>query len=802
MSTEATATREDLVTVEIDGQAYQARKGQMIIEVTDANGIEVPRFCYHPKLPVAANCRMCLVQVENVPKPLPACATPVADGMKIFTRSDFARDAQRSVMEFLLINHPLDCPICDQGGECELQDLSLGYGRDVSRFAETKRVVPDPDIGPLIATGMTRCIHCTRCVRFLEHVAGEKELGGIGRGEHTRIAAYIGATIGSELSGNVIDVCPVGALTSKPFRFRARAWELVRHPAVAPHDCLGSNLMLHSRGGQVLRAVPAENEEVNEVWLSDRDRFSYEGCNSDDRLLSPWVRDDAGEWHEASWEDALKRVGTGLRTALGNGGGDALGILASPSVTLEEHFLLAALAEGLDCPNLDHRLRQLDFSDQERTPLFPWLGCAIAEVEAADAILLVGSNIRKEQPLLGLRVRKAARAGAAVMAVNPVDYPFAFPLAARRIVRPSAMATELAGILAALFATRGETPPPEVQGLLADIRPTPEQEAMAARLARAERPLLFLGMGALSSPWLATLRLLVALLAEGAGGRWGQLPDGGDAAGAWLAGVLPHRVAGGVGRERVGLDARAMLAAPRRAYLLYGCEPDEDFADPLLTRTALGAADFVAACTAFESPRLRELCQVLLPIVPFTETAGTLVNCEGRWQEFRAAVDPAGDSRPGWKVLRVLANRLELPGFDYLSADEVREAVRARVGDRTPRNELAPGAVDMPAPGTGLERVGDVPIHAVDALVRRARSLQATPDGQWPRVVRLAPEDARRLGLEHAERVQVVQGEGSALLPLVVDATVAPGAVWIPAALPETAGLGPLQGAVRLEAAD
>ena len=467
---------DDTVTIEIDGHPCEVRKGAMVIEAADAAGIAIPRFCYHKKLTVAANCRMCLVEVERAPKPLPACATPVMDGMKVITTSETARGAQRSVMEFLLINHPLDCPICDQGGECELQDLAMGYGRGVSRFTERKRVVPDKNLGPLIATDMTRCIHCTRCVRFGAEVAGLPELGATGRGEDMRIGTFIERSVDSELSGNVIDVCPVGALTSKPFRFRARAWEMVQREGIAAHDAIGSNLYVHVRRGRLLRVVPRENEAVNEVWLSDRDRFSYEGLYTEDRLLRPRVRDGEGAWQETDWEIALDAAADAIRAVLDAQGPAGIGALASPVATTEEHYLLQTLVRGFGGTNLDHRLRQSDFGDQDEAPAWPSLGMALADLEGADAVLLVGSNVRKEQPLAGLRLRKAALAGASVFAVNPVDHVFNFDLAGRIVVSPDRMAGELAGIarVAASRETGGD-------GAAADT--TAEQQDVAAALA-------------------------------------------------------------------------------------------------------------------------------------------------------------------------------------------------------------------------------------------------------------------------------------------------------------------------------
>ena len=793
MSARPDIPAEDRITVEINGQAYEARKGQMLIEVADANGIPIPRFCYHPKLPIAANCRMCLVEVEKAPKPLPACATPLMDGMKVWTESDYAREAQKSVMEFLLINHPLDCPICDQGGECELQDLSLGYGRDVSRFVEAKRAVADEDIGPLIATEMTRCIHCTRCVRFLEHIAGQKELGGIGRGENTRIGTYVGQAIGSELSGNVIDVCPVGALTSKPFRFRARAWEMSRHASVAPHDCIGSNLWLHARRGEVLRAAPRDNEAVNEVWLSDRDRFSCEGLGSPERLTVPMIREGDG-WREADWDEALTAAAQILKEA----DPARLGILVSPSATLEEMHLLAGLARGLGCANIDHRLRRSDFAGQESAPLFPGLGCSLEELEQADCVLLVGSNVRKDQPIAGHRLRKAWRRGATLMAVNPVDYDFHFELAHKAIVRPSRMVAALAGI-ARVLSERGGAPAPEtaVAALIADAVVDEGHRAMAEALAGAERAQVLLGLAADMHPAASALEALAAYVARAAGAGWGRLADGANAAGAWLAGVLPHREAGGAPRVSPGMDAASMVAGGMGACLLFGCEP-ADFADPARAAAAFASAGQLIVMSPFVSEALKAHARLLLPVAPFSETSGTFVNAEGRWQSFAGAVPPLGEARPGWKVLRVLGNLLEIGGFTYMSSEEVRDELRGLVAGK----EVAAGtpAVAGWQGGEGLERIGVPAPYAVDALVRRAGALQAAPDGQaaW---VRIHPADAGRLGLAEATRVKVKQGGAEAVLDLILDERVAEGAAWVPSGVAGSETLGAAFGLLELEPA-
>jgi NADH-quinone oxidoreductase subunit G len=776
MSAKPDSVAEDMLNIEIDGKPFRARKGAMIIEVADANGITIPRFCYHKKLPVAANCRMCMVEVEKAPKPLPACATPVMEGMKINTCSDYAKAAQRAVMEFLLINHPLDCPICDQGGECELQDLALQYGRGVSRFSEKKRVVKDKDFGPLIASDMTRCIHCTRCVRFLQHVAGYKEMGGMGRGENVEIGTYIQHNIESELSGNIIDVCPVGALTSRPFRFKARSWEMLQTPCIAAHDCVGSNLQLHTRRGSLLRVAPNENESINEVWLSDRDRFSYQGVNSAERLDQPMLRRADG-WHPVEWEEALHVVAQSLRERVEHHGVSQLGILVSPSATLEEHSLVARLAEGLGVTNIDHRLRQSDFSGQQDQPLFPYLGQSIEDLEHLNAALIVGGNPRKDQPIIGHRLRKAAQAGASVMFINPVDYSYTFEPAHKAIVTPARMVQSLAGVAAALLQSKKARAPHALRSVIDKTLPDATEQAMARALSDAGQAAVLLGIGAGMHPAFSTLRALAVLVAELSGAKLGFLSDGANSAGACLAGVLPHRGPGGQARDTVGLDAAQMLAQPLKNYLLVGIEPELDCANAAAAHAAMHEAEFVVMLTPYMTERMREYADVLLPINCFAETSGTYVNCEGRWQSFAAASRAPGASRPGWKVLRVLGNLLELDGFDQASSEQIRDALREQVAGVSVDNTQSGESVDYSYSGTGLQRIGDLPMYAADAVVRRAEALQKTADADV-NCVRLNPADADRLGLAAGDTAVLQQGGAHVELPVVIDARIAEGAAW------------------------
>lgn len=769
----------DMVNIEIDGAPFEARKGEMLIAVADRNGIRIPRFCYHKKLTVAANCRMCLVEVERAPKPLPACATPVMDGMKVQTRSALARGAQKSVMEFLLINHPLDCPICDQGGECELQDVAMGYGRDVSRFVERKRVVADQDLGPLISTGMTRCIHCTRCVRFGAEVAGVPELGATGRGEHMKIGTFIAKSVDSELSGNVIDLCPVGALTDKPFRFRARAWEMQQHPAVSPHDGIGANMYVHVFRNKVMRVVPRENEAVNEVWLADRDRYSHTGLYSEQRLLQPMIR-DGDVWRECDWSDALERAAEALRSVLGSHGASALGALAAAGSTLEELYLLQKLMRGLGSGNVDHRLRQSDFSDQDAFPPAPGLGMPIEALQDLQAVLLVGSNVRKEQPLVNHRLRKAVIDGASVMTLNALDYGLNYPVSEQVLASPG----RFEELLHQLAAGQGE------------------MASVAGRLREADGAAILLGPGVLNHPRAAALRAAAASAAHACGARLGLLAEGGNATGAWLAGAVPHRGSGGQPASPSGRDAGSMLGEPCKAYVLLGVEPELDCADSAAASAALAAAEQVVAITAYDSPRLREYAHVLLPTALYPETAGTWVNMAGDWQSAPGAAPPPGEARPGWKILRVLANLLDVAGFDHDDAFQVRDELATLAGAV---DNHAAGSFADTAPAAGddahrLLRLGDLPPYAVDALVRRARPLQQTADAHFAGV-EIGPELAGELGLAHGDRAVVRQDERHATFTVSIVASMAAGCVRLPGGIAETVGLGASYGPIEISAA-
>ncbi|MBK8182292.1 MAG: NADH-quinone oxidoreductase subunit G [Candidatus Competibacteraceae bacterium] len=783
---------EELVNIEVNGIPLKARKGAMLIEITDAAGIAIPRFCYHKKLSIAANCRMCLVEVEKAPKPLPACATPVMEGMKAYTESPKALAAQKGTLEFLLINHPLDCPICDQGGECELQDLALGYGGDVSRFAERKRVVRDKNIGPLIATDMTRCIHCTRCVRFGEEIAGLRELGATGRGEHVEIGTYVSKAVVSELSGNVIDLCPVGALTAKPSRYKGRSWEFVQHAAIAPHDSIGSNIFIHTLRGQVMRIVPRENESINETWISDRDRFGYEGIYSDDRLAKPLLNGVDSEW-----ESALEAVARGLKDIIARHGAESVGFLVSPTATIEELYLAQKLARGLGVANIDHRLRQADFSDQATAPVFPWLGQGVADLEKVKSALLIGSNVRMEQPLAGHRLRKAALAGGRIMFVNPRDFEFRFPVTAKIIADPAGMVTALAGVARAVAEIKNETLPESLAGLGAKT-PSGAARAIAHHLIDNAPATVLLGNLAAAHPAYAQLRALAGFIALRCQARFGYLPEAANSVGGWLAGALPHRLPGGKPASTVGLDARAMLEAPRQAYILVGAEPELDCWDGALALNALQNAKWVVSLSPYAGALAKSYAKVILPVATFAETSGTYVNAEGFWQSFKGASKPFGAARPAWKVLRVLGNLCGLAGFDYLSSEEVLAEARSACAEVKPDNSPDLEKTLNPVALNGLLRVADVPIYALDPLVRRAHSLQSSPLARAAEA-RLHPEVAQELGVAERAQVQVRQNGSAVDLPLVLDDSIPKGCVWIPAGTDASVALGPSVGPVTIQ---
>ncbi|MEQ1674969.1 MAG: NADH-quinone oxidoreductase subunit NuoG, partial [Candidatus Nitrotoga sp.] len=658
-----------MINLEIDGKNIAVESGTSVIEAANRLGIYVPHFCYHKKLSIAANCRMCLVQIEKAPKPLPACATPVAEGMKVQTVSAQAVKAQKGVMEFLLINHPLDCPICDQGGECELQDLAVGYGGSASRYQEEKRMVMAKDIGPLVAAEeMSRCINCTRCVRFGIEIGGEMELGQAFRGEHAEIMSFLSGTVDSELSGNMIDLCPVGALTSKPFRYSARTWELSRRKSVSPHDGLGSNLTIQVKNNRVMRVLPSENEAINECWLSDKDRFSYDGLNSTERLTKPMLKQD-GQWIEVEWQTALEYVANGLRQIKSESGAEHIAALATPHSTLEELYLLQKLVRGLGSNNVDFRLRQSDFSADDKQAGAPWLGMAVADMNKCDRFLLVGSFLRKDQPLLAARVRHAIKKGAQLNVLHAVDDDLLMAVANKSIVAPTDMVTVLAQILQTLTQVKQANPA---------AAPASPAAKIAASLASGERVAILLGNFAQQHPQAAQLHSLAQQIATLCGGKFGFLGEAANSVGGYLAQAVPHLSASKASSAKLGMNAATMLASPRKAYILLNVEADLDTHNPQQAMAAMRAADMVVALSAYKHNAL-DYADVLLPIAPFTETSGTFISTEGRVQSFKGVVQPLGEARPAWKILRVWGNLLEIPGFDQDSSEAVRDEALAGV---------------------------------------------------------------------------------------------------------------------------
>ena len=775
------------IKLEIDGKPVEVENGATVMEAATKLGTFVPHFCYHKKLSIAANCRMCLVQVEKAPKPLPACATPATEGMKVWTQSAQAIAAQKGVMEFLLINHPLDCPICDQGGECQLQDLAVGYGGSCSRYGEEKRVVVNKNLGPLISTDMTRCIHCTRCVRFGQEIAGLMELGMAGRGEHSEILSFVGRTVDSELSGNMIDLCPVGALTSKPFRYSARTWELARRRSVSPHDGLGSNLVMQAKGERVMRVVPFENEAVNECWLSDRDRFAYEGLNTEDRLTRPMVCRD-GAWVEVDWPEALEEVVAGLRRVKDAHGPSALAALVSPTLTLEELHLATKLARGLGTDSIDHHFRALD--SRARFAGAPWLGMPVADLGGQQAVLLVGSTIRKEHPLVANRLRQGAKKGLALSVVHAAGDDLAMPVAGRIVARPSGLPAALASVAVALAEATGKPLEGEVAKAASSIAATDEARAIARSLAGRERAAVLLGNYAQQHPEFAALAAIAREIARLAGAKLGFLAQNANSVGAKLVGA--HPLAG-------GLDTRAMIANPPKAWIVAGFEPERDAALAPAAIAALGKAEFVVALSAWRcwAP---EYAHVILPIAPSAETAGTFVNMEGRVQSFHAVVKPRGEARPGWKVLRMLGSMLGLEGFAADTIEEVRAGVAPDLqawANAGLSNDAAPFAFAIPAPGTGLERVAEWPVYGTDPQVRRAPSLQATADAKAAGRARMNAATAIAAGLALGDRVRVMQGGGEAVLAVAVDPALPDGCVRIARGIAATVSLG--EGPLGLE---
>ena len=787
-----------LVKVIIDGQELQVPQGSMIIEVADNNNITIPRFCYHKKLTVAANCRMCLVEVANSRKPLPACATPVADGMVVQTKSPKALNYQKSVLEFLLINHPLDCPICDQGGECELQDLSMGYGKDVSRYNQGKRAIVDKDIGPLIETDLTRCIQCTRCVRFGTEIAGMRELGMIGRGEHSEIATFLQQSVDSELSGNAIDLCPVGALTNKPFRYQARAWELQEKPAIAAHDCVGSNLYLHVRRGDVMRAVPREEEAVNEVWLSDRDRYSCHGLNVGTRAMKPMVK-KKGVWEEVDWVYALELVAKKLK-AVKKDDASKMAALASPQSTVEEFYLLQKLMRSIGSHNIDFRGRVNDFSYQEEmgnTP--PSIDCSLADIAASDVILVVGSLTRKEAPLIHHRLRQASLQGAKIFFINPISMNCNFELAGQEVTDFSGMSYTLLHVLKEV--TKAKPLSAYLQGQLerlADTKSMTEfEQKLVNALLNAKSPKLFMGALAMGHPEASELIGLLMALKETLAAQGGVFTPGANYAGGYIAGAIPHCGPAGNDLGEYGKNIKALLEkdAGIKVYLLLNMEPYFDTVYGANVNKVLKNADLVVAITPFVTEYLQQHADVILPMNAYAENSGTFVNVAGRWQSWAGIANPKGEARPAWKILRVLANLLSLPGFDYVNSEDVLAELKAYLATM---KSLKPN-VRLPekiSQNDHLQRVGPTMMYASDMLVRHSEALQKTLEAQGHDYVGVSAEFAAQAGLLEGEIVVVQQDNYKIKLPLKL-MPLANNVIYL-AQTPKFAELGPAFGPISI----
>ncbi|HEY1149922.1 MAG TPA: NADH-quinone oxidoreductase subunit NuoG [Pseudoduganella sp.] len=770
-----------MVEIEIDGKKVEVPAGSMVMDAANKLGTYIPHFCYHKKLSIAANCRMCLVEVEKAPKPLPACATPVTAGMVVKSHSDKAVQAQKSVMEFLLINHPLDCPICDQGGECQLQDLAVGYGKNESRYEEEKRVVHPKDAGPLVSMQeMSRCIHCTRCVRFGQEVAGVMELGMLGRGEHSEITTFVGEAVNSEMSGNMIDLCPVGALTSKPFRYSARTWELSRRKSVSPHDSTGANLIVQVKQGKVKRVLPLENDAVNECWISDKDRFSYEGLESAERLTQPMLK-QGGEWKEVDWQVALEYVAHGLKNIKHEHGADALAAYGTGHATVEELALLKKVMHGVGSENIDFRLRQSDFAlDGD---IKPWLGMPIAEISKLKSVFVIGSFLRKDHPLFATRIRAAVKAGAKLSVLHGANEENLINTANTITAAPSDWLAALSGVVAAVAKAKGVAAPAGFEGAAVSA----EAEAIAASLAAGDAgKAVFLGNAAAAHPQASALHAAAQWIAGQTGATLGYLTEAANTVGGYVVGA-------------VAKNAAPAFSAPKKAYVLLHAEPELDAANPQAAVAALKGAEMVVVMSAFKHGM--DYADVLLPVAPFAETSGSFINAEGRLQSFNGTVKPLGEARPAWKVLRVLGNILGLGGFDYETSESIRdELFESGVTDLSAQlNNSAKKAPVAAVAGAGdkLERLADVPIYFADALARRSGPLQATADAAAPKA-RLSVAAAEKLGIKSGDKVQVTQGSGSAILEAAIDAALPANVVRVAAAHVSTAALGDMFGPITV----
>lgn len=780
-----------MATIEIDGKTFEVENGKMIIEVADEAGIHIPRFCYHKKLSVAANCRMCLVEIENSKKTVPACATPINQGMKVYTQSAAALKSQKAVMEFLLINHPLDCPICDQGGECELQDVSMGYGASEGNYHETKRAVDDKNLGTLIETEMTRCIHCTRCVRFGEEIAGLREMGAPGRGEHVEIGTYVEKSLRSEISGNIIDLCPVGALTSKPYRYTARSWELIQKPGIAPHDCLGSNIYLHTRRGRLMRVVPRDNESINETWLSDRDRFSYTGSYHEARLAQPMIKQN-GKWKAVDWSSALNYVASKLGEVLAKHGPESLAAFASPSSTTEEFYILQKWMRALKVNNIDFRVRQTDFTGDAFHFSKPENNLNYAEIENQQAILLFGTNIQREVPLAMAKVRKAYLNSAKIASINIADYDFTAPVDVSIHSHPLDFEQHLLALIKALKV--------KMTGPLAQweksIKLDKHHQAIAD-LMSVDNAVIITGDILQNHPRYALLQYLLEEITRLTSIKWIHLPAGANANGAWEAGFVPHFQPAGHENLDAGLNVHQALSSKLKAFILHYLDPEYDFDDAVQAKKAFSDAEFVLAVTPFKTEALLESADVLLPMAIFSETSGTFINIDQKWQSFEGVATPFESARPAWKIYRVLANLSHCEGFDYISSEEIlselkniESALPFKAKDFVLPEQLNSHTVD------GIWRIGSTALYGVDMLTRHALPLQNAASVDVLEL-RIHPKLAKDLGIH--EKASVTSGQNTLTLPVRLDESLHENLVWIPAACHGSAEIGSAYTSVSLK---
>ena len=768
-----------MVEIEIDGKKVEVQEGSMVMDAANKLGTYIPHFCYHKKLSIAANCRMCLVEVEKAPKPLPACATPVTPGMIVRSHSDKAVKAQQAVMEFLLINHPLDCPVCDQGGECQLQDLAVGYGGTSSRYQEEKRVVFHKDVGPLVSMEeMSRCIHCTRCVRFGQEIAGVMELGMLNRGEHSEITSFVGKTVDSELSGNMIDLCPVGALTSKPFRYSARTWELSRRKSVSPHDSLGSNLIVQVKNHKVMRVVPLENEEVNECWISDRDRFSYEALNGADRLTKPMIK-QGGQWQETDWQTAIEYVAHGIRNIRHEHGADSVAAIAAPHATLEELSLLNKVIKGIGSDAIDFRLRQSDFRLNGK--VMPWLGGSVQEITHLKNVLIFGSSLRKDHPLIAAKFRQAAKTGSRISVIHAAKDELLMPLHVQQALAPSEWVAFAKQVAVSVAKQKDLQVPEFANGVVV----SEAAEKVASSILAGNSGIL-LGNAAANYPDASVLHSICVWIAHQADAKFGYLTEAANTVGGYVAGAYPQKA------------AKAAFSEAKKAYIVLHAEPEKDTAQPARAKQALAAADMVVVLSPFKHGL--EYADVLLPVSPFSETSGTFVNAEGRAQSSHAVVKPLADTRPAWKVLRVLGNLLGLSGFEFETSEAVRDAVlidgwKTKLSNKTDQfigeQTLAAGSAEL---------ITEPGIYSSDAIVRRAESLQLTADAKAP-LVRISSDVASSSGITDGGQVKLVQGTSSLVATAKVDSALAAGVVRVVAGTSSTTDLNAYFGQVSLERA-